>query len=248
MKFSNAKMALLKRKTNLPSFGEALRDFSSLFFPNYCLGCSGAMVKGEEILCTYCISALPKTDYHYLDENPIQQNLAGRINVKYGWAFLRFRKTGIVQHLMHQLKYNNHPEVGVRLGKIYGMELASSGFAGEFDFIVPVPLHPTRLRKRGYNQSLKFAQGLSESLNVPVLTDVSRRLSRTETQTKKNRLDRWENVNQSFTVKNPEAIVNKRILLVDDVVTTGATVEACGQRLLEYGCQELSIACIAEAQ
>ncbi len=241
-------MALLKLKTNLPSIGEAFGDFSALFFPNYCLGCSRALVKGEDILCTYCIKELPKTDYHFLDDNPVKRKLSCRIDVKYVWAYLKFRKTGIVQHLMHQLKYNNHPEIGVRLGKIFGKELINAGFSTEFDCIIPVPLHKSKLAKRGYNQSQKFAEGLGESLQIPIITGVSVKLTKTETQTKKNRMERWENVNQAFDIQSKERILNKRILLVDDVVTTGATLEACGQKLLEAGCRELSIACLAEAQ
>jgi ComF family protein len=241
-------MALLKLKTNLPSFGEAIRDFSSLFFPNYCLGCTRTLVKGEEILCTFCIKDLPKTDYHLVEDNPVKRKLIGRLNLKYAWVYLKFRKTGIVQHLMHQLKYNNHPEIGVRLGKIFGIELSSAGIGKEFDFIIPVPLHKSKLKKRGYNQSAKFAEGLSDALQIPVMKGVSVKLTKTETQTKKSRLERWDNVKQAFDIQSKEAIANQRILLVDDVVTTGATLEACGQKILDCGCKELSIACIAEAQ
>src|SRR5437879_6598867 len=120
-------MAVQMMKTNLPSIHEMSRDFISLFFPNYCLGCSGSLVKGEDILCTYCLRDLPKTDYHLQEDNPVKRKFAGRINLNHAWAYLQFRKTGIVQHLMHQLKYNNHPEVGTRLGKIFGVDLISSG-------------------------------------------------------------------------------------------------------------------------
>jgi ComF family protein len=241
-------MALLKLKTNLPSPSEAIRDFASLFFPNYCLACSRALIKGEEILCTFCLAELPKTHYHFQDDNPVRLKFSGRINLKYAWAYLKFRKTGIVQHLIHQLKYNNHPEVGIRLGKSFGKDLLEARFNSEFDFIVPVPLHKSKLRKRGYNQSLKFAEGLSDTLKVPVLSGISVKLIKTETQTRKNRMDRWENVKQSFHIQSSEVIAGKRILLVDDVITTGATLEACGQKILECGCKDLSIACIAEAQ
>ncbi len=109
-------------KTNLPSFRESCGDFISLFFPNYCMGCSRSLIKGEDILCTYCIHELPRTGYHFMDDNPIKKKFEGRINLSFAWAYLQFRKTGIVQHLMHQLKYNNHPEIGVRLGRIFGMD------------------------------------------------------------------------------------------------------------------------------
>jgi ComF family protein len=225
-----------------------LSDFVSLFFPRYCMACSESLVKGEDILCTGCILELPKTDYHLQEGNPIEGKLVGRIPVKYAWAFLKFRKKGTVQHLLHQLKYNNHPEIGVALGKVFGKILSDSGFTGAFDLIVPVPLHKSRLLKRGYNQSSKFAEGLSSSLKIPWDESISIRRERTSTQTKKSRMQRWENVKDVFTVSQNDRIFGKRILLVDDVITTGATLEACGQHLITSGCAELSIAVIAEAQ
>src|SRR6478735_4981579 len=225
-----------------------LSDFVSLFFPNSCLGCKEALVKGEEVLCTHCLAELPRTNYHLQEGNPIQERLFGRLDVKHAWAFLKFRKSGIVQHLLHQLKYNNHPEVGVRIGMLFGKELSDHGLGKEFDLIVPVPLHNSRQRKRGYNQSAKFAEGLSSSLTIPWDESISIRKKRTTTQTRKSKLDRWENVRDVFGVDVADKILNKRILLVDDVITTGATLEACGRHLLENNCSSLSIACIAEAQ
>jgi len=225
-----------------------LSDFVSLFFPNSCLGCKEALVKGEEVLCTHCLAELPRTNYHLQETNPIQERLFGRLDVKHAWAFLKFRKSGIVQHLLHQLKYNNHPEVGVRIGMLFGKELCEQGLDKEFDLIVPVPLHNSRQRKRGYNQSAKFAEGLSSSLTIPWDESISIRKKRTTTQTRKSKLDRWENVKDVFGVDVADKILNKRILLVDDVITTGATLEACGRHLLENNCSALSIACIAEAQ
>ena len=169
-----------------------IEDFISLFFPRYCLACSDSMVKGEEILCTACLTELPKTDYHLYQENQIKNRLMGRLPLKYGWAFLKFRKSGIVQHLLHQLKYNNHPEVGERLGLAYGLELLRSGFDRHFDLIVPVPLHKSRLRQRGYNQSSKFATGLSLAMNVQWDESISVRTQSTVTQTHKSKAERWE--------------------------------------------------------
>jgi ComF family protein len=206
------------------------------------------LFKGEEILCTRCILELPKTGYHEHIENTIKSRLIGRLPLTYAMAFLKFRKTGVVQHLLHQLKYNNHPEVGVRLGKLYGKDLIEAGFESRFDLIIPVPLHTSRKRRRGYNQSEKFAEGLSHMLQLPCDESIVKRTVKTTTQTRKTKIERWENVKDVFQVKQPEKIIGKRILLVDDVITTGATLEACGQQLLNFGCTELSIACIAEAQ
>jgi ComF family protein len=225
--------------------GNLFSDFISLFYPHYCFGCRQSMVKGEEILCTHCIFDLPKTNYHKLEMSPIKERLFGRLNLVHAFAFLKFKKEGIVQHLLHELKYNNHPEVGIKLGKLYGKELIENGI-NTFDLIVPVPLHESRKRTRGYNQSSKFAQGLSESLNIAWDESISMRTSSTATQTRKSRADRWKNVKDVFSLRHSEHVAGKRILLVDDVITTGATLEACGQHLIDSGCS-LSIACIAEA-
>lgn len=242
-------MSSIQVKTNLTQSAFHLwSDFVTLFFPNYCLGCTNSLFRGEEILCTRCILELPKTRYHDQIDNTIKSRLSGRIPLTYAMAFLKFRKTGVVQHLLHQLKYNNHPEVGIRLGKIYGKDLVDSGLGKEFDLIVPIPLHESRKRRRGYNQSAKFAEGLSSSMDIPWDESVAERKIKTATQTRKSKIERWENVKDVFLVKHPKKIVNKRILLIDDVITTGATLEACGQQLLNHGCSELSIACLAEAQ
>jgi ComF family protein len=219
-----------------------------MFYPPFCLGCSGPLVKGEETLCTGCLCDLPKTYYHRRNDNPVLNRLAGRLPIRHGWAFLKFKKGGVVQHLLHQLKYNNCPEIGERLGKAYGRELAEHSPAVEFDLIVPVPLHRSRLRKRGYNQSAWFAKGLSDALGVPWDESISIRTKSSATQTRKSRSARWENVQHVFSVRGGAPLDRKRILLVDDIITTGATLEACGQHLLDSGCASISVACIAEAQ
>ncbi|MEZ4946879.1 MAG: phosphoribosyltransferase family protein [Cyclobacteriaceae bacterium] len=224
-----------------------LKDFVSLFFPRYCLACSNSLVGGEETLCTYCIVHLPKTNYE-LGDNPVRDRLAGRLPITYGVAFLKLKKGGVVQKMLHQLKYKHHPEIGVKLGKVFGNELKQKGLSATFDLIIPVPLHPSRIRKRGYNQSAKFAEGLSYVLQVPWDESISVRKTRTKTQTNKSKLERWENVKDVFAIAQSGQVSGKRILLVDDVITTGATLEACGLHLINSGCAQLSVACIAEAQ
>jgi len=230
-----------------PSLTEIFNDFASLFFPNYCLACNATLVKGEEIVCTSCISEMPQTDHHLYRENTLQARLAIRIPVVHAMAFFKFAKSSRVQHLLHALKYKNHPEIGVMLGKVYGTRLNDAELSSEFDLILPVPLHESRKRKRGYNQSAKFAEGLSEKLNIPFSDSLLTRARNTQTQTKKTRFSRWQNVSDVFLVRNISGIKGKRILLVDDVITTGATIEACGQTLINNGCCSLSIACLAEA-
>ena len=222
-------------------------DFISLFFPNYCFGCNGGLVKGEEILCTHCLSELPQLDYFDSSDNPIVQRFIGRVPVKHGWALLKFHKAGIVQNLLHQLKYNNRPEVGERLGKIMGLKIVLHQFESEFDFLIPVPLHKNKKRARGYNQSAMVAKGMAEVMKIMHSDALVERITATHTQTKKNRTERWENVNDAFHVPNQNLIAGKRILIVDDVITTGATIEACAKVLLEAGASEISIACVAEA-
>lgn len=243
-------MSNIRRHTGKPNDmkNTVFDAFLSMFFPPYCLGCSGHLVKGEEILCTHCLTDLPKTHYHRRSDNPVISRLAGRLPIQHGWAFLSFRKGGMVQHLLHQLKYNNCPEIGERLGKAYGRELAEAPNGRAFDLIVPVPLHRSRLRKRGYNQSSCFAKGLSEALQIPWDESISIRTRATTTQTRKSRTDRWQNVQRVFAVQDKTLLEKKRVLLVDDVITTGATLEACGQHLLDCGCTSISVACIAEAQ
>jgi ComF family protein len=226
---------------------EIFTDFISLFFPRYCFGCDGSLLKGEEIVCTSCMLEMPQTHHHQDQENPLKTRVGVRINAEYIMAMFKFSKSGRIQHLLHALKYKNHPEIGEMFGRVYGQQLKDVGFAKKFDLIVSVPLHPTRLRKRGYNQSEKFAKGLAEILGIGYSDHLMVRNVKTETQTTKTKLNRWENVSEVFRVKQSSDIKGKRILLVDDVVTTGATLEACGEALLKEGCSSLSIACIAEA-
>lgn len=223
------------------------QDFVSLFFPRQCLACGNSLVRGEEAICTFCMLEMPQTDYHKDRGNPLERRISYRIPVRYAMALFKFSKSGRVQNLLHQLKYKNHPEIGIMLGRVYGEKMINSGLSDAFEVIIPVPLHSSRRRKRGYNQSAKFAEGLSEKLNIPFTDEVLTRRTRTETQTRKTKLNRWENMKGVFEVNTPVRVAGKKILLVDDVITTGSTLEACALALLDSQCSELSIACIAEA-
>lgn len=204
-------------------------------------------MKGEDVVCTMCMLEMPQTEYHIDKENTLYKRLSLRIPLKYAMALFKFSKSGRVQHLLHELKYKNHPEIGIVLGEIYAAKMIEANLSADFDMIIPVPLHPSRKRKRGYNQSAKFAEGLSAKLSIPFSDNILVRRMKTETQTRKTKLNRWENMTGIFSVKASEIIQGKNILLVDDVITTGATLEACAHVLLNNGCRELSIACIAEA-
>jgi ComF family protein len=227
---------------------EIIEDFVSLFFPRYCRGCNNSLVKGEDLICTQCILEMPKSHYHLEVENPFYQKFRGRLPVKHVMTLFKFVKQSRVQQLLHALKYKHQPEIGETLGRVYGQDLLEANFKDSFDLIIPVPLHVSRRRIRGYNQSEEFGKGLSQILEVRCDDSFMMRSARTDTQTHKTKLSRWENVSSIFHVVQPQSIDQKRILLVDDVVTTGATLEACGNALLKAGCSELSIACIAATQ
>jgi len=222
-----------------------INDFFNLIFPRLCCGCRSALLKNEQIICISCVVGLPKTGFHKDKENPVNKVFWGRVDVEMATSFYFFSKKSKVQNLLHHLKYKGVKEVGFVLGELFGFELNESEFYKDIDFIIPVPLHKNKLKRRGYNQSEWIAFGLSKSMSIPVNTNSLYRKSDSETQTKKSRYNRWENVGEIFGVSNNE-IEGKRILLVDDVVTTGATIEACTQVLLQKNCKVL-VATIAYA-
>jgi ComF family protein len=226
-----------------------LSDFVSLLFPRVCLACDEPLARGEDHICTNCRAQLPYTDYHRLPpaQNPLARRFWGKIPVKHTLSYLRFLRHGRVQHLLHQLKYQGQQDVGRVLGHWYGQELAEAGFTTEFDLIVPVPLHPRKLAKRGYNQADSFAEGLSTGLGMPWHATALQRTTHTSSQTRKNRLQRWQNVATVFEASDSTAVVGQRVLIVDDVLTTGATLEACAAALLAAGAAEVSVATIATA-
>jgi len=231
-------------------FRTALFDFVNLIFPQVCLACAEPLARGEDYLCTLCRTQLPYTDYHKLpdSENPLARRFWGKLPVRHALSYLRFLRRGRVQHLLHQLKYKGQRDIGLVLGRWYGAELAEQGLAYDFDLIVPVPLHPRKLAKRGYNQSDTFAEGLALSMAILWSATTLRRTEHTDSQTRKNRTERWKNVAEVFEVAEPLSVAGKRILVVDDVLTTGATLEACAAVLLAAGAAEVSVATIACAE
>ncbi len=222
----------------------AFRDFLRLFFPKLCAGCGSALRTREQHICTNCRLNLPETLYPFNNENPIARVFWGRIPLLAATSLLHFQKGSAVQQIMHELKYNGNKFVGVELGQVLGSRIKS--YAQELpDLIVPVPLHPKRERKRGYNQSLMIANGIENATGVPVRTDILIRNTYTTTQTNKGRTSRWDNVETIFGIRNADMATNKHILLVDDVLTTGATLEACGAEILKVPGVRLSIATLA---
>jgi ComF family protein len=220
-------------------------DFLALVFPKTCCLCKRSLFDFEKQLCKICIANLPVTNYHLRPQNnELVTKIMGLTQPNLVMSFLRFTKKGVSQSLLHQLKYKNKPEIGVELGRIYGSILLSNNFQENWDQIIPVPLHPLKQKRRGYNQSEQFANGLSESLGIPVITSLER-VQFTETQTKKSRIERIENVSQVFAISKEKPVNGKRILLVDDVMTTGATLVSCSNMLYENHAITVDLAVIA---
>ncbi len=222
-----------------------LNDLLFLFFPRLCAGCNTPLIKGEDILCLNCLADLPKNNFRDGKDNPFALSFTGRINFCYATSYFSFDKGGRVQHLLHLLKYKGRKDIGYKLGQMFGNDLNQNLQFSEIDIIMPVPLHPKKQRSRGYNQSIEICRGISESMKKPMISGNIIRKVHTPSQTMKGRYERWENVSGIFSVKNSSALIGKHLLIVDDVVTTGATMEACCQPLLEIPGVKLSIAAIA---
>jgi len=220
-------------------------DFSHLFFPHVCAGCGTDIISLQSTLCIHCMNQLPLTNFHLHANNPVEKHFWGRIPVTSAASLCHFTTGSLVQHLLHQLKYKGNKEAGFFLGKIMGARLYASERFRHIDILVPLPLFADRQKKRGYNQSAVLCNGMAAMMQVPVTTSAVTRLSATETQTRKTRLDRWKNMEGKFELTDPASIAGKHVLLVDDVVTTGATLEACGHELLKAAGVKLSIATLA---
>lgn len=223
-----------------------LKDFEKLFFPQVCIACARSLNAREEAICINCLIKLPRTNYHRLNNNPVSKKFAGRIPIEMASSFLYFSKGNSARQLLHHLKYKGRQDIGKRLGALYGKDLMNDGFVPP-DLIIPLPLHPAKERIRGYNQCTSIVEGLNKYLGSEVSLKAITRISNNTTQTKKGRYERWENVERIFEVKEPQKIQNKSVLLVDDVVTTGATLEACGRVLLNHGASKLIFLTLATA-
>ena len=222
-------------------------DFICLFFPRICAACGNNLMKNEELICLSCEYHLPHTNFHLSSDNPVHALFLGKVPLASATAYLYFNKGSKVQHLIHQLKYKGRKDIGIWLGKQYGNELKTSSYFNAVQLIIPIPLHEKRLKQRGYNQSEQFAIGLGASMSIPVISDTLYRNKETATQTKKSRFSRWQNVAEVFTVRNPASLEMKHILLVDDVITTGATLESCICTLSSIKGIRISVATIAVA-
>ncbi|SIP97256.1 ComF family protein [Maribacter ulvicola] len=222
-----------------------LKDVTTVLLPISCFGCNARLYRGEVLLCTSCRHQLPLTEYTFNDENAVDRIFYGRINIKKANSFLFFTEIGIVKNLIHFLKYKNQEAIGHFLGDWHGHILKKQGHLPKIDFVIPVPLHRKKLKKRGYNQVALFAKQIAYHINATYSDDILIKTANTKTQTKRNRLSRWYDNRSLYEINNGETLTNKTILLVDDVITTGATMEICANTFKDIEGLEIYISSMA---
>lgn len=219
----------------------------NLFYPNLCAGCDLELVGNEKLVCLNCLSTLPKTNFHLKKVNEIEQKFWGKSKIEHATAFYYFNAESRIHHIMHALKYGKQTEIGNLLGQKMGIDLLYAEWIKDIDYIIPIPLSKEKFRKRGYNQSEFIAQGISNVTNIPVHLNNLVRIKNTKTQTKLNSLERFENVKDAFEIIDKTIFENKHILLIDDVLTTGATIESCAKSISTIQSCKISIATLAYA-
>jgi len=221
---------------------EIKNSFLHLLFPHVCAGCLSDIISEESALCMRCLVEMPETNFHIHANNPIEKIFWGRLPVTNATAQYYFTKESLMQHLMYQFKYKGNKDLGRQLGRLIGDDIQQTNRFKNVDALIPLPLFPAKEKRRGYNQATILCQGIAEVMDLEILENVIIRPQPTETQTKKGRMERWQNIEGKFQLLQPEKIRNKHVLLVDDVITTGATLEACGQELMKVENIKLSIA------
>ena len=231
----------------MPTLQSIISATVHLFYPHVCTGCGSDLIQQDNLICLKCITDLPETNFAQHAGNPIEKIFWGRIPLVAAHTQFYFSKESLIQQLIHQLKYKGDQEIGIYLGEIMGRSLLNSNRFKNIDYLIPLPLFADKERKRGYNQAAVICKGMSDVMNIPVLLHVVNRKRFTETQTKKHRKERWENVADSFIVADLEKIKGKNILMIDDVITTGATLEACGNAILAAEDVKLSVATLCSA-
>lgn len=226
---------------------DLLDDLLSILFPRLCCGCGEHLLRNENIICTECYISIPRTNYHLSEDNPAARLFWGRCNIYKAAAFSYYAKGSRIRRIIHNLKYNGMKEAGFEMGKIYAANLKSSDFLNGIDIIIPVPLHPSKLRRRGFNQSDCISDGISEVSGIPVDRTSLRRVVGSDTQTKRSRFERWKNVDGIFEVDRNTDLRGRHILLVDDVITTGSTIESCASAFQAIENVKISVLALAVA-
>ncbi len=222
-----------------------INEINNILLPKVCFGCNAQLFRGENVLCAVCRHDVPLTDHNYLTENAVDRIFYGRIPIKKAASFVFFSKNGLVKNLLHWLKYKNQEDIGAFLGDWCGAFLKEDVNLKNIDLVVPVPLHPKKLKKRGYNQVSRFAQKIAENLGAEFREDLLLKVINTKTQTKKDRQSRWLNSKNAFELNLNSNKNYRHILLVDDVITTGATIESCAKKLLQLNGVEVSVLSMA---
>jgi ComF family protein len=230
------------RDLNLP------HALGALFFPHRCPGCGDTLQGHKECICPECLFHFPETGFATQPDNPVERLFWGRVSLDAATSRYYFTGDSALQGALHALKYQGEKATGTLLGRLLGHSLADAGRFNSIDAIIPMPLHPRKQRQRGYNQAEVIARGVSDVTGLPVIIDALSRRRHTDTQTRKSRLERWRNVSEAFSLPNPEALQGRRLLLVDDVVTTGSSLEACASIAQTSGCKSLCIATVAFAE
>jgi ComF family protein len=221
------------------------KAFSQLFFPRHCLGCGSDLLISDYPICADCIQHLPITEFEKHGENPVEKIFWGRARIKAAAAHYYFYKDSRLQHIIHHFKYKGRLEVGIHFGSIIGKALVESGRFQNIQAIVPLPLFKSRQKKRGYNQAEILCRGISLKIGAPVLNHALIRQTSTQTQTTKDRINRWQNMEGRFQITTKKELEHKHVLLVDDIITTGATLDACANALLDVEGISISIAALA---
>lgn len=224
---------------------ESIIDF---FFPKVCLYCGAPLVEGEEYICSECLLNLPRTNFHLKHDNETEQLFWGKVRIERAISFLYFQKKGIIQQLIYHLKYRGEKKLGLLMGKLMGNEIKGTSFFNDIDLLVPVPLHPVRLKRRGYNQAEWIALGVSEITGIPVCTDNLYRSIENDTQTSQKVFERWQNTRNIFRIKSPSSFDGKHLLLIDDVLTTGATLISCIETVERYSSGKVSVLTLAHTK
>lgn len=230
---------------NFSKLSNIINDINTVLLPRLCFGCNVQLYRGEQLLCTLCRNQIPLTEYDFIEQNAVDTIFYGRIDIKKASAFLFYSDQGIVKNLIHFLKYKNQPQIGQFLGDWYGQVLKESNALDYIDIVIPVPLHKIKLKKRGYNQVSGFAKRIADHLNAGYMEHILVKTANTRTQTKKNRFYRWRSMPDLYKVTNPDFLSNKNVLLIDDVITTGATIEACTRAIKEAKDVTVSVAAMA---
>jgi ComF family protein len=238
---------MAQKYLNQTYIGTLLTDFIALLYPEICIGCENILQKTDDMICLSCSVEMPRTYFESKPHNPVERLFWFKTKITAAAAIYFFTKKSRIQNMIHAFKYKNNPDAAIYLGRQLGEILIKSGRFQQIDVIIPVPLHPDKFKIRGYNQAQKIAEGIQQEMNIPINTHALIRTNHNPTQTQKNLYHRWKNVNTIFKVTIPQALEEKHVLLVDDVITSGSTLEACAQKLVALPSTHVSIATLAVA-